>query len=120
VASSTSLKSSAQRHIRTGLLEQYPFLAQSISPPAGTSAADGPTESNAPLSEENAPTEEQEEQPSKPSKGGKKKGGGVKKDKGGKGKDKEVETDAKEGGEENLTVLDELWPKKEALGITKW
>lgn len=51
-------------------------------------------------------------------KGGKKKegkGGG----KGGKGK-KEEKEDEKEEVVQDVLVIDELWPKKEALGITKW
>lgn len=54
-------------------------------------------------------------------KGSKKKGG---KGKGGKGKGKEEKKDEKEdedgGGAEESCVLDEIWPKKEALGLTKW
>lgn len=53
---------------------------------------------------------------------GKKKSG---KGKGGKGKAKEEKEKDKEDGEEGDakeegTVLDEIWPKKEALGLTKW
>jgi malignant T-cell-amplified sequence len=114
VASSTSLKSSVQRHIRTSLLEQYPFLAQPLTP-----STENTTEP-APLPTETIQEDPEEEQHSKGGKGGKKKGGG-KKDKSekGKGKDKDAEGE-KEGAIEEAIVLDELWPKKEALGITKW
>ena len=54
-------------------------------------------------------------------KSGKKKGG---KGKGGKGKakDKEEKEDGAEevDGSQESSVLDEIWPKKEALGLTKW
>jgi PUA domain protein len=66
---------------------------------------------------------EEEEAPTK--KGGKKaKGGGGKKGKSGKGKkekekgDKPEEDEAEAGGE--VLLIDEIWPKKEALGLTKW
>lgn len=64
--------------------------------------------------------EEAEEEVTKSSgKGGKKKGGGKKggKNKGGK---EEVEEAAPEGEEQQLAVIDEIWPKKDALGISKW
>jgi hypothetical protein len=53
-----------------------------------------------------------------PKKGKKGKGGGGKKAKGGKGKKEEVEPVEEEAGE--ITLIDEIWPKKEALGLTKW
>lgn len=116
VSSSTSLKSSVQRHIRTGFCEQIPFLNL-------------PAYSNAPKSEQQAPVEptpevkdeELEEEVTKSSgKGGKKKGGGKKggKNKGGK---EDVEEAPVEGGDDQqLAVIDEIWPKKDALGISKW
>jgi hypothetical protein len=56
---------------------------------------------------------------------GKKKGGKGKGGKGKKGKgkeEKEVKTAQEEEGEEEgeMTVLNEIWPKKEPLGLTKW
>jgi PUA domain protein len=53
-----------------------------------------------------------------PKKGKKGKGGGGKKAKGGKGKKEETEPVEEEAGE--TTLIDEIWPKKEALGLTKW
>ena len=61
-----------------------------------------------------AEAEVEEEAPKKGKKG---KGGGGKKAKGGKAKKEEVDVE-EEAGE--LTLIDEIWPKKEALGLTKW
>lgn len=69
------------------------------------------------------PVEEEEEEPSKggKKKGGKKGGGGKSGGKGkGKGKDKGGEVAEVEEEEGEINVLDEIWPKKEALGLTKW
>jgi PUA domain protein len=68
--------------------------------------------------------EEEEEEvpgPTKKEKGGKKGkgGGGGKKNKGGKGKKDEGEAEKEEEAGEVL-LIDEIWPKKEALGLTKW
>ena len=66
--------------------------------------------------------EEIEEKGSKKKSGGKSKGG----KKGGKGKDKkeakeEEEDESKGAAEEGeMLLIDEIWPKKEALGLTKW
>jgi len=62
---------------------------------------------------------EEDDEPKEDGGKGKKKGG---KGKSGKGKGKE---DGEEGegigtGTGEMTVLDEIWPKKEALGLTKW
>jgi hypothetical protein len=62
-----------------------------------------------------AEAEVEEEAPKKGKKG---KGGVGKKAKGGKGKKEEVEPVEEEAGE--VTLIDEIWPKKEALGLTKW
>ena len=113
VSSSTSLKSSVQRHIRTGFCEQIPFL----NLPA---YSDTPKESKAPPAATEPKEEEAEEEVTKSSgKGGKKKGGGKKggKNKGGK---EEVDEAAQEGEEQQLAIIDEIWPKKDALGISKW
>lgn len=78
--------------------------------------ADATTEASA------APVvEEEEEVQSK--KGGKKAKGEGKKKGGGGGKNKKQEdvaptADEGDGGE--TLVIDEIWPKKEALGLTKW
>jgi PUA domain protein len=61
-----------------------------------------------------AEAEVEEEAPKKGKKG---KGGGGKKAKGGKGKKEEVDVE-EEAGE--ITLIDEIWPKKEPLGLTKW
>lgn len=121
VSGSTSLKSSVQRHIRQSLLDQLPLLSQpSYKAPTDSSApTDAPALAPAEAVEPAAVKEEKEE-------GGKKKGG---KGKGGKGKggkkdkkDKEEEEEAGEGGKDEgeSLVIDEIWPKKESLGLTKW
>jgi PUA domain protein len=71
-----------------------------------------------------------EDEISKKDKGGKKaKGEGKKKGGGGKNKkDKEKGQDKEDGSgqgqgqdeEGEVMVIDEIWPKKEALGLTKW
>jgi PUA domain protein len=109
VSSSTSLKSSVQRHIRSSLLSQLPLLSQPAykDPSAAPTSAPGPDEVD----------DEDKVQDDQPAKGSKKKGGkGKGKSKGKEDKDKEDE----EGDSADLTVLDEIWPKKEALGLTKW
>ncbi|WWD09053.1 hypothetical protein V865_007173 [Kwoniella europaea PYCC6329] len=117
VSSSTSLKSSVQRNIRSSLLAQIPFLTQPAYRDPSTVSNSAPTESEAAP----APAPEAEEESAGGKKGGKK--GGKGKGKGGKGKDKEdkePKEDKEDGeGEANLTVIDEIWPKKEALGLTK-
>ncbi|WWC85929.1 uncharacterized protein L201_000799 [Kwoniella dendrophila CBS 6074] len=118
VSSSTSLKSSVQRNIRSSILAQIPFLSQPAyrDPSAASASASAPAESEATPAAEAA-----EEEPS----GGKGKGGkkgGKGKGKGGKGKDKEDKEDKEDGGETDgapATVIEEIWPKKEALGLTK-
>lgn len=75
-----------------------------------------------PESNEQEPAEEQieaepEVEEEAPKKGKKGKGGGGKKAKGGKAKKEEVDVE-EEAGE--VTLIDEIWPKKEALGLTKW
>ncbi|WVR03499.1 hypothetical protein IAU60_000490 [Kwoniella sp. DSM 27419] len=114
VSSSTSLKSSVQRNIRSQVLTQIPFLTQPAyrdSAAAAPVAVEGDVAAAAPV---------EEEEPSGGKKGGKGKGG---KGKGGKskGKDKEEKKDEEEGGdgEAGGAVIDDIWPKKEALGLTK-
>lgn len=121
VSGSTSLKSSVQRHIRTSLLEQLPLLSQ----PAYREPSSDPTPAEAPHSEIEE-TAAVKEEPKEESGGGKKKGGkgkGGGKTKSGKKdkKDKEEEEDAGEGKDDGPGMLiDDIWPKKEALGLTKW
>lgn len=107
-----------QRHIRTSLLTQYPYLSQ----PAWRDPSTVLTSGQAPNGEEDdEPAEAVKDDGGK----GKKKGKG----KGGKGKakddkeEKDAATEEGEGGgkdDSSVTVLDEIWPKKEALGLTKW
>jgi PUA domain protein len=85
-----------------------PLLTQPATLPESTEQE--PTEETA-----EAEAEVEEEAPKKGKKG---KGGGGKKAKGGKGKKEEVEPVEEEAGE--ITLIDEIWPKKEALGLTKW
>lgn len=111
VSGSTSMKSSVQRNVRNSLLEQLPLLSQ----PAYKEGGEAPTPPAAP---EPAPEQVEEEEEPVKGKGGKGKGG----KKGGKGGKKGKKEDAPAGAEdtEEMQVLDELWPKKEPLGITKW
>ena len=53
-------------------------------------------------------------------KGGKKKGGGKKGGKNKGGKEDVEEAQAEAGDDQQLAVIDEIWPKKDALGISKW
>lgn len=116
VSSSTSLKSSVQRHIRTGFCEQIPFLnlaAYSDAPKSEPQATAEPTPE--------VKDEEPEEEVTKSSgKGGKKKGGGKKGGKNKGGKEDVEEAQAEAGDDQQLAVIDEIWPKKDALGISKW
>lgn len=120
IASSTSLKSSVQRHIRTSICEQIPFLTRPAYTEASTTD-DAPAAAVEPevQAEEAAPAEQVEEK-TKGGKGGKKKGGG-KTEKKGKGKNAADEKEETAGGpQEPLQVIDEIWAKKEAIAITKW
>lgn len=88
-----------------------PLLTQPASTPPAPAVAAG---------EEDDVEEVEEEAPKK---GGKKgKGGGGKKGKSGKGKKDDTPAeggkDEEEAGE--VLLIDEIWPKKEALGLTKW
>lgn len=109
MSSSTSLKSSVQRNIRGQLLEQMPLLTQPAYREGGPVKKE---ESAPPAPAEAAPEPEEEKKGGK--KGGKGKGGGK------KSKKAEKEAEADEGDEAEPTLIDEIWPKKEALGLTKW
>lgn len=113
VSSSTSLKSSVQRNIRGQLLEQMPLLTKPAYREGGAEkkeeAAPAPAAEAAPAAE---PEEEKGGKGGK--KGGKGKGGGK------KGKKADKEPEAEEADEGEVLVIDEIWPKKEALGLTKW
>ncbi|WVQ76320.1 hypothetical protein IAR50_005985 [Cryptococcus sp. DSM 104548] len=115
VSSSTSLKSSVQRNIRSQALAQIPFLTLPVyKDPSTAAAAEASAEGEA------APVEEEKKEDT--SGGGKGKGGkkgGKGKGGKGKGKDKEEKEDKEEEEAGAETVLEEFWPKKEALGLTK-
>jgi PUA domain protein len=118
IASSTSLKSSAQRHIRTAICEQIPFLTRPAYVEASSTTENvAPVPEAEPDIEETAP--EAVEEKSKGGKGSKKKGG-AKSEKKGKGKHAMEEKEETSGSSEPLQVIDEIWPKKEAIAITKW
>jgi PUA domain protein len=155
VSSSTSLKSSVQRHIRTALLAQFPLLSQpawrpdtgasdptaaASSPSAATTEATAVTAGPAGVDGDGDGDDgdgDGDEGPSVPAASGKKgKSGGKgkgKKRKGDKedkasrggGKDKEDDGDGAAGGEgdeattNTITLLDDIWPRKESLGLTK-
>ncbi|KAK8845488.1 hypothetical protein IAR55_006201 [Kwoniella newhampshirensis] len=115
VSSSTSLKSSVQRNIRSSILIQIPYLAQPAwrDPSSAALAADHVDAETA---------VEEPEQPTAGKGGGGKKGGKGGKGKGGKGKGKDKEDEGEggaDGQEHEVQVIDEFWPKKEALGLTK-
>ncbi|GAA5990106.1 hypothetical protein JCM11641_007069 [Rhodosporidiobolus odoratus] len=115
IAGNAPMKSSAQRQIRAKLLEQIPLLSQPAQPPI--SAASGPV------------VEEEDDLPKKGPGAGKKDKGGKKGGKGGKGKKGRGEDDEEQAApteeatptavDEELTVLDVLWPKKETLTLVK-
>lgn len=113
MSSSTSLKSSVQRNIRGQLLEQMPLLTKPAYRQDGGEAKPEKTE------EAPAPTPTPSEEPEDDKKGGKKGGKGKGGGKKGKKADKEPEPEAGEDDGE-LLLIDEIWPKKEALGLTKW
>ena len=114
-----------QRNIRASILEQLPLLSQ----PAyreQSSAASAPIPAPVDIAG-TEDTEQKDEKEEVEEKGSKKKGGGKSKGgkKGGKSKDKkEVKEDEEEDGkaadEGEVLLIDEIWPKKEALGLTKW
>jgi PUA domain protein len=118
IATSTSIKSSIQRQIRSKLLAQIPLLSAPAHPavvePAGEGSDDESEEEERVVStrKKGAKKEEKEKEKEK-NKGGK----------GGKGRREvvvEVEEDEGEGEEDVLTLLDVLWPKKEGLTLVKW
>ncbi|KAL7418795.1 translation machinery-associated protein 20 [Cryptotrichosporon argae] len=116
VSGSTSLKSSVQRTIRQQLLEQFPLL----SAPAYRDEAEAPPPVPA-VPEEVG--EEEDDDFKEEETGKKKKGkGGGKGDKGGKKGKKAAKEDKKEDEEDDegpRTLMDDIWPKKESLGLTK-
>ncbi|KAK4703830.1 MFS transporter, SIT family, siderophore-iron:H+ symporter, partial [Phenoliferia sp. Uapishka_3] len=113
IASSTSIKSSIQRHIRSALLAQLPFLSLPANPaPKPVRTGDDSDDSD---SEAEVVLTKKEKKGAGPSKGGKGKGGGK-----GRGKEEAEEEKVDEGKDEGgLTVLDVIWPKKEGLTLVK-
>jgi PUA domain protein len=122
VSGSTSLKSSVQRNIRNQLLAQLPLLSAPAFKEGG--AVSAPAPAAAPVEEAPpAPASTQDEDEGK-GKGGKKGGGGKTKGggkKGGKKQQAQAAADEDEHDDEgDVTVLDEIWPKKDSIGLTKW
>jgi hypothetical protein len=89
-----------------------PLLTQPATLPPPTTEEDKDEVGLEPEAE--APGEEDAPKKGKKGKGG----GGGKKGKSGKGKKEETEVVEEEAGE--VLLIDEIWPKKEALGLTKW
>lgn len=128
VSGSTSLKSSVQRNIRGQLLSQLPYLAQPAYKGSSSSSAAAEPPADAPGPDAGDAEDEGEDE--EESKGKKSKGKGKDRAGGGKSKSKKAEKLAKRAAEEDeaeaeaeeggVTVLDEIWPKKDALGLTKW
>ncbi|BGP12102.1 hypothetical protein JCM10213_005209 [Rhodosporidiobolus nylandii] len=115
IAGNAPMKSSAQRQIRAKLLEQLRLLSAPVDASAYTPAA-----SQAQDDEDDTP--KKGPGAGKKDKGGKGKGG--KGGKGGKkGREEEVEEqpvqEEQQPQDEELTVLDTLWPKKETLTLVK-
>ena len=124
MSSSTSLKSSVQRHIRTSLLTQYAILSQPAYREASTAAAPEPVEEQAESKDVDEKDDDEDDAPSgkskgKGGKGGKKSKTGGKKTKKGQ-EEPQDETAAGGDGEGEVLVIDEIWPKKESMGLTKW
>ncbi|GAA5828052.1 hypothetical protein JCM11251_005711 [Rhodosporidiobolus azoricus] len=124
IAGNAPMKSSAQRQIRAKLVDQLAFLSQPHATPA---LSDIPTAAA-------AVEDDEDDVPKKgPGAGKKDKGGKGKGGKGGKGGKKgrgaaeeeeevQVQEQPSAGGEdvqEELTVLDVIWPKKETLTLVK-
>lgn len=114
IATSVLIKSSIQRAIRAKLVAQYPLLSlPAIQPPKPDDApvvSDSDGEEHRPVGAGKKAREKKED----------KRGGGRKGGKKGRVEgDEEVVTEAG-AGEEELTVLDVLWPKKEGLTLVKW
>ncbi|EIW68019.1 hypothetical protein TREMEDRAFT_44990 [Tremella mesenterica DSM 1558] len=124
ISSSTSLKSSVQRNIRSQLLVQLPFLSTPVWRDSSTLSTTAPV-----MTPNDQETEEEgkgkssistpdDEEIGKKGKGKNKGKGKGKEEKKGKGKLKE-DDDEKEEDVGDMIVLDEIWPKKESLGLTK-
>ncbi|BGO97446.1 translation machinery-associated protein 20 [Rhodotorula toruloides] len=127
IAGNAPMKSSAQRQIRAKLLEQIPFLSQPAAFPSTSSSA-APAAQPAPAAP-HSDDEDEEDSGKKKGKGGKKGKGAGPGGKGGKkGKKHDTEEEAPAAGaeegaaaavDEELTVLDLIWPKKETLSLIK-
>jgi malignant T-cell-amplified sequence len=131
VSGSTSIKSSTQRQIRAALLQQFPLLSSPAYRPDAPASSSAPHKQQSELPIESTVTPEAaeagevgeavEEEDDEPKKGKKKGGGGGGKTKKSNKKDKGKEKDdVPEDEEGEVLVIDEIWPKKESLGLTKW
>ena len=116
IATSTSIKSSIQRQIRSKLLAQIPLLSAPANPAVVEVGENGSDDDS----------EEEERVVSTRKKGAKKEEkekAASRKGAGGKGRKEVVEVveEVEEGtDEEVLTLLDVLWPKKEGVTLIKW
>ncbi|GAA5883063.1 hypothetical protein JCM3774_001098 [Rhodotorula dairenensis] len=141
VAGNAPMKSSAQRQIRAKVLEQIPFLSHPAAAPQPTPTAATPSTADQAAADSD---EEEEDHHSRRKKGagkdkrdkkgagkGAKKGGNKRRGGGAAADDDDDEPTslpaqplppAPEGddeGDEALTVLDLIWPKKETLSLVK-
>ncbi|GAA6022779.1 hypothetical protein JCM10207_000413 [Rhodosporidiobolus poonsookiae] len=118
IAGNAPMKSSAQRQIRAKLIDQLAFLSRPALPAA-------PSASSKPAADAGSDSEGEDDGRRKKGAGKEKKGGkGAKGGKKGRKHDVEEEVQpqpgaAEDAGEEELTVLDVLWPKKETLTLVK-
>lgn len=121
IATSTSVKSSIQRTIRLKLLSQIPLLSlPALAPPKlvhSDSEEDSESEEEKREMGGNKKLRESKKEAKGrgPGKGKKGRSGGGRKE-----VEEEVEPDFAEEGEEIVTLLDILWPKKEGLTLIKW
>lgn len=108
------IKSSIQRHIRSALLAQLPFLSLPANP-APRAKADKDDSDDSDSEDEVVVAKKDKKGGAGPGKGGKGKGGK------GRGRDDVEEDKPEEGSHEDvLTVLEVIWPKKEGLTLVKW
>jgi len=116
IATSVLVKSSVQRTIRAKLLAQYPLLSlPAVLPPKPEGvvvAVESDAEEHRPVGAGKKAREKKEDKRAGGKKGGKK----------AKADEEEVAVadEAAGAADEELTVLDVLWPKKEGLTLVKW
>lgn len=116
IATSVLVKSSVQRTIRSKLLSQYALLslpAEAPPKPEGVAVeVESEAEEHRPVGAGKKAREKKEDKRAGGKKGGKKNK---------QEEDEPVTEPAGLGGaDEDLTVLDVLWPKKEGLTLVKW